>query len=156
MYNYVNIIAIAFFAVLLLYLWELGETGVGKQRNVSQQLVADVPMLDILKKSSLILWNFSLNDVFLHFYFSPQQADSRFWCVRGPGAVANVLRGMEDAEGQSSQKVARREEAGHGAEPKACARCGKKAERQERWGGRSVEFILFMTWREICQKTRLC
>lgn len=69
--------------------------------------------------------------MFLHF-FPPQRADSRFRCVRGPGAVADVLRGMEDAEGQSSQEVAGREEAGHGAEPKARARCGIKAERQER------------------------
>lgn len=64
--------------------------------------------------------------------FDTSSADSRLRCVRGPGAVADVLRGMEDAEGQSGQEVARREEAGHGAEPKARARCGKKAERRER------------------------
>lgn len=52
---------------------------------------------------------------------------SRLRCVGGPGAVADVLRGMEDPEGQSGQEVAGREEAGHRAEAEACARCRDRA-----------------------------
>lgn len=37
--------------------------------------------------------------------------------------MADVLRGMEDPEGQSGQEVAGREEAGHRAEAETCACC---------------------------------
>lgn len=45
--------------------------------------------------------------------------------------MADVLRGMEDAEGQPSQEVTRGQEAGHGAEPEACARCSGEREEEE-------------------------
>jgi len=38
--------------------------------------------------------------------------------------VADVLRGMKDAEGESGQEVPGREQAGHRAQPEARARCG--------------------------------
>lgn len=45
--------------------------------------------------------------------------------------MADVLRGMEDAEGQPSQEVTRGQEAGHGAEPEARARCSGEEEEEE-------------------------
>lgn len=44
--------------------------------------------------------------------------------------MADVLRGMKDAEGEPGQEVPGREQAGHRAKPEARARC-----REEREGG---------------------
>lgn len=56
---------------------------------------------------------------------------SRLRCVRGLGAVTDVLRGMKDTEGESSQEVSGREQTGHRAQPEARARCGEETEREE-------------------------
>ena len=52
----------------------------------------------------------------------PAGGDSRFGRVHGLGGVADVLRGVEHAEGQPGQEVPGGQQAGHGAEPEACAR----------------------------------
>lgn len=54
--------------------------------------------------------------------------------------MTDVLRGMENTEGESGQEVSRGEEAGDGAEPETCARCriterekdGRRDERGQR------------------------
>lgn len=53
--------------------------------------------------------------------FSHHVQHSRLRRVRRPGVVADVLRGMEDAEGQPSQEVSRGKKACHWAESKARA-----------------------------------
>lgn len=66
----------------------------------------------------------------MYFYFiSCALGNLRLGRVCGLGAVADVLCGMEDPEGESSQKVAGREQTGHRAKPETCARCRRGTDR---------------------------
>lgn len=117
----------------LCYLWELGKTRVSKQRNVSQELVADIAAWEIKRK------RFNITDRRIFPSVISKCGHSRLRCVCGLGAVTDVLRGMKHSEGESSQEVPGWQEAGHRTKPETCARCRKKGwkvlmRRGRKWG----------------------
>lgn len=48
-------------------------------------------------------------------------ADVRLGCIHGLAGMPNVLRGVEDAEGQAGEEIARAEQASHWAQSEARA-----------------------------------
>lgn len=92
---------------------ELREARVGQQRHVSKDLVAAVPAT--AKEAPSVGYKLRTS--------VRLQSHSRLGCVERVGRVADVLRAVEHAEGQSCQEVPRRQVACHRAQLEARRLC---------------------------------